>query len=200
MEVGVASKTMSMGRIFTIVLIAGGSLFAQGPRAGGTRTPPTPAQIAQRETDRLTRFFTLDSGQQSAVLGILTNEETQAQALAPQIQPLRTTLAAAIKSNNQGMISSTLLQLSNLEEQEQVIRANAAGQIYATVLNASQQMKVGNGLGPLDGRRSGILEAEDRADSAAARVELQRQDYSGLTTSVSLASTLSNCMGKLVPP
>ena len=147
---------MNTGRILTIALIAGGSLLAQGPRASGTRTPPTPAQIAQRETDRLTRFFTLDAGQQSAVLGILTNAETQAQALAPQIQPLRTNLAAAIKSNNQGMISSTLLQLSTLETQEQVIRANAAGQIYATVLNATQQMKVGKGLGPLMGGGPGF--------------------------------------------
>jgi hypothetical protein len=105
--------------------------------------------MAQRETDRLTRFFSLDAGQQSTVLGILTTADTQIQAIAPQIQPLRTTLATAIKSNNQGMISSTLLQISNLEEQEQVIRANAAGQIYATVLNAAQQAQVGNGLGPL---------------------------------------------------
>ena len=105
--------------------------------------------MAQRETDRLTRFFTLDAGQQSAVLGILTTADTQIQAITPQIQPLRTTLETAIKSNNQGMISSTLLQISNLEEQTQVIRANAAGQIYATVLNATQQAQVGNGLGPL---------------------------------------------------
>lgn len=105
--------------------------------------------MAQRETDRLTRFFNLDAGQQSTVLGILTTADTQIQAIAPQIQPLRTTLATAIKSNNQGMISSTLLQISNLEEQGQVIRANAAGQIYASVLNAAQQAQVGNGLGPL---------------------------------------------------
>jgi hypothetical protein len=47
------------------------------------------------------------------------------------------------------VISSTLLQISNLEEQEQVIRANAASQIYTTVLSASQQAQVGTGLGPL---------------------------------------------------
>jgi len=143
--------THKMGRIFTIVLIAGSALYAQRPGRGANATPPTPAQIAQRETDRLTRFFTLTAGQPAAVLGILTNVETQLQALTPQIKTLRTALTTAIKANNQSQISSTLLQLSNLEEQEQVIRANAAGQIYATVLNAAQQAQVGNGLGPLMG-------------------------------------------------
>jgi hypothetical protein len=140
---------MSIGRILTIVLIAGSALYAQRPHRQANATPPAPAQIAQRETDRLTRFFTLAAGQQSAVLGILTTVETQLQPVTPQIQPLRTALMAAIKSNNLGTISATLLQLSNLQEQEEVIRANAAGQIYATVLNATQQAQVGNGLGPL---------------------------------------------------
>jgi hypothetical protein len=145
---------MSMGRILTIVLIAGSALYAQRQHGGANTTPPTPptpAQIAQRETDRLTRFFTLNAGQQTTVLGILTNEESQLQVLASQIQPLRTALTAAIKANSTGMIGSTLLLLSNLQEQEEVLRANAAGQIYATVLSATQQAQVGNGLGPLMG-------------------------------------------------
>ena len=143
-----------MGRLITVVLIAGSAVYAQRPhgRANATPpTPPTPAQIAQRDTDRLTRFFTLDAGQQSAVLGILTTAETQRQAITPQIKTLRTTLTSAIKSNNQSLISSTLLQISQLQEQEEVIRANAAGQIYATVLNTAQQTQVGSGLGPLMG-------------------------------------------------
>jgi len=147
----VKEQTMNIRGIFTIILIAGTALYAQGPGGRAPRTPPTPAQSAQRDTDRLTRFFSLNAGQQSTVLGILTTAETQIQALAPQMQPLRTTLTAAIKSNNQSMISSTLLQISNLQEQEQVIRANAAGQIYATVLDAGQQGQIGNGLGPLMG-------------------------------------------------
>ncbi len=146
---------MSMNRILTIVLIAGSALYAQRPGRGVNATPPTPAQIAQRETDRLTRFFNLTGGQPATVLEILTNVETQRQALTPQIQTLRTTLTTAIKANNQSQISSTLLQLSNLQEQEEVIRANAAGQIYATVLNPEQQAQVGNGLGPLMGGGAG---------------------------------------------
>ena len=147
---------MSMGRLIPIVLIAGSALYAQRPLGRANATTPTPAQIAQRDTDRLTGFFTLNSGQQSTVLGILTTAETQLQAITPQIQALRTTLTSAVKSNNQGMISSILLQISNLQEQEEVIRANAAGQIYATVLNAAQQAQVGDGLGPLMGGGPGF--------------------------------------------
>jgi hypothetical protein len=146
---------MSMNRILTIILIAGSALYAQRAGRGVNATPPTPAQIAQRETDRLTRFFSLTGGQPATVLEILTNVETQLQALTPQIQTLRTTLTTAIKANNQSQISSTLLQLSNLQEQEAVVRANAAGQIYATVLNAAQQAQAGNGLGPLMGGGAG---------------------------------------------
>jgi hypothetical protein len=140
---------MSMGRLITIVFIAGSALYAQRPHGRANATPPTPAQIAQRDTDRLTRYFTLTATQQTAVLGILTNSETQLQDIAPKIKTQRTNLTAAIKANNQSTISSTLLLLSQLQEQEEVIRAYAAGQIYATVLTMAQQTQVGNGLGPL---------------------------------------------------
>jgi Spy/CpxP family protein refolding chaperone len=142
-----------MCRIMTIALIAGSILYAQPPQSpvvsGGDVTPPTPAQMAQHETDRLTQFFQLTPPQQTAVLGILTTANTQVQPLTAQIKPLRGTLTAAIKSNNQGLISSTLQQLSNLQEQKQLIRAKVAGQIYATVLTSAQQAQVGTGLGPL---------------------------------------------------
>jgi hypothetical protein len=144
---------MNVGRIIRFLLIAGGISYAQpqhgfGPRSNGG-TPPTPAQMAQRETNRLTIFFTLTAGQQSTVLGILTTADTQVQALATQIHPLRTNLVAAIKANNATQINAILPQISNLQEQEQVIRADAAGQIYTTVLTATQQAQVGSGLGPL---------------------------------------------------
>lgn len=148
-----------MGRLITIVFIAGSVLYAQRPHGRANAvppTPPTPEQIAQRDTDRLTRFFTLTATQQSAVLGILTTAEGQLQGIAPQIQTQRTNLTAAIKANNQATISSTLLLLSQFQEQEEVIRADAAGQIYATVLTMAQQAQVGKGLGPLMGGGAGF--------------------------------------------
>jgi hypothetical protein len=144
---------MNMRRIMSILVIAGGVSYAQPQRGFGQRgdggTPPTPAQIAQRETNRLTVFFTLTTAQQSTVLGILTMADTQIQTIAAQIHPLRTTLVAAIKADNKDQITSTVQQISNLQQQEQVIRADVAGQIYTTVLTATQQAQVGTGLGPL---------------------------------------------------
>ena len=99
----------------------------------------------------MTKFFSLTSTQQSAVLAILTSSETQIVALRTQIQPLRTSLTAAIKANNSGQINATLQQISPLEEQIQAAQAGAAGQIYATVLTSTQQAQLTNGLGPLMG-------------------------------------------------
>jgi hypothetical protein len=144
-----------------ISVIAGGLVYAQPPRrfgrdATGTKTPATPAQVAQRETDRLTRFFMLTPAQQATVLGILTPEVTELQALNAQMKPLRTTLETGIRANNQSQISATAQQLSIFEEQAQVLRANTAGQIYATVLTAAQQAQLGTGLGPLLGGGAGF--------------------------------------------
>jgi hypothetical protein len=141
--------------LLSIPLLCGTFLYAQGPGFHGNGTPPTPAQIAQNETTRLTRFFNLTSTQQSAVLGILTNSETQIVALRTQIQPLRATLTTAIKANNSGQINATLQQISPLEEQVQAAQASAAGQIYATVLTSTQQAQIANGLGPLMGGMGG---------------------------------------------
>jgi Spy/CpxP family protein refolding chaperone len=150
---------MSMRRVIITVMISSSILCAQrgrggfeqrGPSGVGTGAPPTPAQLAQSETERLTRFFSLTSTQQSEVLGILTTADTQIEALAAQIQPLRTTLESVIKvPNSQTQISSTIVQISSLQEQEEVIRANTANQIYTTVLTPTQQAQIGTGLGPL---------------------------------------------------
>ena len=132
-----------------------GLVFAQGPRfhrdAASSGTPPTPAQMAQNQTNRLTRFFNLSSTQQSAVLGILTTSDTQISAIRTQIQPLRANLVAAVKANNPTQITAALEALAPLQQQIASLQANSAGQIYATVLNSSQQAQIPNGLGPLMG-------------------------------------------------
>jgi hypothetical protein len=140
-----------------IPLLCGTFLFAQGPgfHGNGSGTPPTPGQIAQNETTRLTRFFNLNSTQQSAVLGILTTAQGKIATLRTEIQPLRTTLTAAIKANNPNQIAATLQQISPLQEQIEVIQDGAAGEIYATVLSSSQQAQIGNGVGPLLGGGGG---------------------------------------------
>ncbi len=128
--------------------------FAQGPGFHGraqSGTPPTPQQMAQNETNRLTRFFSLSSTQQSAVLTILTTADSQIASLRTSIQPLRANLVAAVKANNSDQITSALTALAPLQQQIASLQANAAGQIYATVLNSTQQGQIPNGLGPLMG-------------------------------------------------
>jgi hypothetical protein len=134
-----------------VPLLCGTFLYAQGPgfHRNASGTPPTPAQIAQNQTNRLTRFFNLNSTQESAVLGILTAEETQVVTLRTEIQPLHTTLVAAIKANNPTQINAMVQQISGLQEQIEAQHALAAGQIYATVLTSAQQAQLSNGLGPL---------------------------------------------------
>ena len=131
-----------------------GLVFAQGPRFhgdGSSGTPPTPQQMAQNQTSRLTRFFNLTSTQQQAVLGILTTADTQTSTLRTQIQPLRANLVAAVKANNSAQITAALEALAPLQQQIASIDANAAGQIYATVLTSAQQTQIQYGLGPLMG-------------------------------------------------
>lgn len=124
---------------------------AQGFHRNASGTPPTPQQMAQNQTNGLTRFFSLTSSQQTAVLGILTPVETQIANLRSQIQPLRQALVTAVKANNPTQINAELQQISPLEEQIQSLQAVAAGQIYATVLTSAQQAQIPNGLGPLMG-------------------------------------------------
>ena len=134
-----------------IPLLCGALAFAQGPgfHRNESATPLTPAQIAQNQTNRLTRFFSLNSSQESAVLGILTNVETQMVTLRTGMKPLHTSLVAAVKANNPTQINATLQQISGLQQQIESLQAVAAGQIYATVLTSAQQALIANGLGPL---------------------------------------------------
>jgi septal ring factor EnvC (AmiA/AmiB activator) len=133
-------------------LLGGGVFYAQGQGfAERADTTITPAQQAQNETNRLTRFFNLSSSQQSAVLELLAAADTQIAAIRTQIQPLHATLIAAIKANTPQEINAALQQISALQVQIESMRAMAAGQIYATVLTATQQAQIPNGLGPLMG-------------------------------------------------
>lgn len=143
-----------MKSVFLTLPLFFGALYAQGQGfhhyAASGGTPPTPAQMAQNQTNHLTKFFSLTTAQQNAVLGILTNSDTQVSGLRSQIQPLHQTLVTAIKANNTAQITSTLQQIAPLQEQVESIQANAAAQIYAQ-LTAQQQSQIPNGLGPLMG-------------------------------------------------
>src|SRR5713226_780191 len=135
------------------VLMAAG-LFAQGPHGGfgrnSTGTPPTPAEIVAREVQMLTRFLTLDAGQQATATTALTNAQAQLALNAATLKTDRGQLVDAIKGNQLGTIDTLTSTTANLQGQNDAIRAKAAAAIYAS-LTADQKTKLGNGLGPLLG-------------------------------------------------
>jgi molybdopterin-biosynthesis enzyme MoeA-like protein len=134
--------------LFLAALYAQGQGFHRNATGGGT--PPTPTQMAQNQTNHLTKFFNLTTQQQSTVLGILETSDTQIATLRTQIKPLHQTLVTAIKANNTTNVATTLQQISTLQLQVETLQATAAAQIYAQ-LNQQQQSQIPNGLGPLMG-------------------------------------------------
>lgn len=125
-----------------IALMMGAALLAQSP--AGTRDP------SQRIENMLTRTLSLNATQQGQVHTILANAQVQSQTIHDQLKPLRTSLIAAIKTNNTADIQSLQQQISPLQEQLDVIHSMAAAQIYAA-LSPDQQTKVGNAIGMLMG-------------------------------------------------
>ncbi len=141
-------------RLFLLPLLIAATLFAQGPRGGFGRdpnaAPPTAAEIIAREVQMLTRFLTLDAGQQATATTALTNAQAQVALNAATLKTDRGLLVDAIKGNQLGSIDTLTSTIANLQGQNDAIRAKAAAAIYAS-LTADQKTKLGNGLGPLLG-------------------------------------------------
>jgi hypothetical protein len=139
-------------------MILAGVLSAQGRqfRGGGSLTPPTPAELVQREVNMLTKFFSLTPTQVTNVTGILNTEQTCLTAIptTPGLespQSARQALVDAIKLNNPTNISKAITALTAVQAAQETCRAAAAAAIYAGLTEPGQQAKVGNGLGPLMG-------------------------------------------------
>jgi len=141
-------------KFLVLPLLTAAMLCAQGPRgfgrAAASTTPPTPAQIAQNDVNRLTKLLTLTPPQQTTILGILTTAITSLQANASALQTGRASLVAAIKANTaatnaatDATIESILIQMSPLQEKQDVIRYEAAAAVWAQ-LTSTQQALVTN--------------------------------------------------------
>jgi hypothetical protein len=135
------------GATLALAVLFGTGLWAHNENAA--RTANTPSEMAQRQTDHLTKFFNLTSNQQSEVKGILTSADKKAFSVRDQIRPLRQNLTAEIKANEPNQIRATLHEMMPLQEKVESIHAVAAGQIYANVLDPAQQGQLQNGLWPL---------------------------------------------------
>jgi hypothetical protein len=143
-------------RYLVLPIILAGVLSAQGRqfRGGGSLTPPTPAQLVEREVSFLTKFFTLTPTQVTAVTGFVTTEQTCLAANTTNLQTAREALVTAIKGANPTTISTAISNLSAVQSAQETCRATAAAAIYAD-LTSAQQAKVGSGLGPLMGGGGG---------------------------------------------
>jgi hypothetical protein len=138
-------------RFLILPMLIAATLVAQGPRGFSrdpSAAPPTPADIVAREVRMLTRFLTLDAGQQAAATTALTNAQTQLALNATTLKTDRGLLVDAIKDNQLGTIDTLTSNIATLRGQNNAIRAKAAAAIYAT-LTPDQKTKLGNGLGPL---------------------------------------------------
>ena len=136
-------------RLLALPMIVAGVLSAQGPGPhGNSLTPPTPAEVLQRQVDFLTRFYSLTTAQVGPVTTIVSTEQSCLPTSAA-MTTAREALVTAIKSNTK--ISDAVTALNTLQGDQETCRATAAAGIWA-LLNSTQQMK---GVGPLLGGSGG---------------------------------------------
>ena len=124
--------------IFLAVACMTSLLFAQAPP---THTPPNPATIAEHRVHFLTTLLSLTSDQQSTALGIFTNEAASAAPLYQQLKTARQSLAAAVKSNNSGAITTASTNIGTLTGQLAANKATADAAFYQ-LLHLDQQNKL----------------------------------------------------------
>jgi hypothetical protein len=136
-------------RFLALPLILAGVLSAQGPGPrGNSLTPPTAAEVLQRQVDFLTRFYSLTTAQVAPVTTILSTEQSCLPTSAA-MTTAREGLVTAIKGG--GKVSDAVTAVNTLQGDAEGCRATAAAGIWA-LLNSTQQMK---GIGPLLGGPGG---------------------------------------------
>jgi len=136
-------------RLLALPIILAGVLSAQGPGPRrNSLTPPTPAEVLQRQVDFLTRFYSLTTAPQNQVSQVTTILSTE-QSCLPTSDAMRTAregLVTAIKTGTP-TIADAVTAVNHLQAEQETCRATAAAGIYA-ILTPTQQMK---GIGPLLG-------------------------------------------------
>jgi Spy/CpxP family protein refolding chaperone len=139
-----------MSKFIGAILFATSLLSAQGPGNQPTRTPPTPAEIAQRRVDGLTRFLSLRTDQQAAALKIFTDQATADAGLQSSLKTERDSLKAAVKTNDAGTIANVSTQIGNLTGQLTASDAKANAAFYQ-LLDADQKSKFDQVRGGMGG-------------------------------------------------
>jgi hypothetical protein len=133
-------------RLLAVPIVLAGVLSAQGPGPRGhSLTPPTAAEVLQRQVDFLTKFYSLTTAQ----MGLVTTLVSTEQSCLPTSTAMRTAregLATAIRTGVSA-VPDAVTALNKLQLDQDSCRATAAASIYA-LLSMDQRMK---GIGPLLG-------------------------------------------------
>jgi len=125
------------------------SAFATFLATAQAPTPPTPAEMAQRRVDQLTRFLTLTTSQQQQALSIFTASATSEAALRDSMKTARESLNTAVKVNDVAGIDRAATTIGGLTAQQTSVASKADAAFYQ-ILTPDQQAKapVGRGPGP----------------------------------------------------
>lgn len=128
-----------MKQILLVVLLAGCTLFAQGPGPGpfaGGGTPPTPP------TDQIKAYLALTDAQIQTLEGIRTAEREKLSTYMTQIQQKQTALQQALQQGSTAAtVGQLLLDIQALHKQIDGLRSQFHDQAVAT-LTADQKTKL----------------------------------------------------------
>lgn len=120
-------------KFITLGALCAGLSLAQG-------TAPNPATMVQRQVGHLTRSLSLTTAQQGQATTLFTNAQSANQTVMTSLHEARTSLAAAIKSNDTNAIATLTGQIGTLTGQMLANTAKADAAFYTT-LTPDQQAK-----------------------------------------------------------
>lgn len=129
----------SIVKFITFGVLCAGLAVAQ-------RTAPDPASMVKRHVDHLTQTLGLTTAQQGQATALFTNADTANQSVTTSLREARASLAAAIKTNDTGAITTLSNQIGTLTAQSMANTARSEAAFYAT-LTPEQQAKYTPGVG-----------------------------------------------------
>ena len=121
----------------SLALLAATLAFGQTTTTG-TRTPPSPATMAQMRVNHLATSLNLTDAQKATALSIFTTSITDAQTIQTSLRTNQTSLSDAVKKNDTATIDSVSAASGVLQGKLMAINAKADAAFYA-ILTADQK-------------------------------------------------------------
>jgi protein CpxP len=121
--------------MFVIVLALGSSTFAQGP------TPPSPADLAQRQVKYLTTVLSLTKPQQQQAKQLYLVSATSEQTIHNNMRQAHEALRAAVKNNDSASIDEAANTIGQMTAQLESTHAKTDAALYQ-LLTPEQQTKL----------------------------------------------------------